>query len=62
MGKAVGKDAGAGKATLVGVLGLEAARAAAAEHAARAVARLAGLGQAADPLRAIAEFVVKRQH
>ncbi|MGH6718991.1 MAG: polyprenyl synthetase family protein, partial [Alphaproteobacteria bacterium] len=62
MGKAVGKDAGAGKATLVGVLGLEAARAAAADHARRAVARLADLGPAAEPLRAIADFVVTRQH
>lgn len=62
MGKAVGKDAQAGKATLVGVLGLEAARAVALDQARRAVDRLARFGSAADPLREVARFVVTRQH
>ncbi|MEX2647774.1 MAG: polyprenyl synthetase family protein [Alphaproteobacteria bacterium] len=62
MGKAVGKDAEAGKATLVAVLGLEAARADARREADAAIASLAGFGAGARSLREVAEFVVSRDH
>jgi len=62
MGKAVGKDAAAGKATLVAALGLEGARAEALRLARDAQAALASFGGKADTLRAAAAFVVARQH
>jgi farnesyl diphosphate synthase len=62
MGKAVGKDAEAGKSTLVAALGLAAARAAARAEADAAIAELAAFGAKAAPLRAIVEFVVSRDH
>jgi farnesyl diphosphate synthase len=62
MGKAVGKDAAAGKATLVAALGLEGARAEASRLARRAQEALAPFGSGADTLRAAAAFVVARQH
>ncbi len=61
MGKAVGKDAGAGKATLVGVLGKDAARQKADRLAERAVESLEAFGDAADALRDVARFVVTRR-
>jgi len=59
-GKRVGKDADAGKATFVSLLGLETARAQAAALAAEAAAALSGHGPEADVLRAAARFVVER--
>jgi farnesyl diphosphate synthase len=59
-GKAVGKDAGAGKATLVSILGVDGAKAEALKVAARAAAALAPYGPEADLLRAFPAFLVER--
>lgn len=59
-GKRVGKDAGAGKATFVSVLGLEGARARAAALVAEAEAALSGYGNRAANLIAAARFVIAR--
>ncbi len=59
-GKRLGKDAAAGKATFVGLLGLEGARGRAAALSAEAEAAVAGYGAAADGLRALARYVVTR--
>ena len=61
MGKAVGKDAAAGKATLVAALGSEEARTRAERLARDAIACLEPFGHPADPLRDIARFVVTRR-
>lgn len=61
LGKATGKDAGRGKATLVAVLGLEAARRERDRLAADAVAALDGFGGEADLLRAAARFAAGRR-
>ena len=61
MGKAVGKDAAAGKATLVALLGTEEARRRADRLAADAIACLEPFGQPADSLRDVARFVVTRR-
>ena len=60
VGKAVGKDAAAGKATLVAVLGVERAREQADMLAIQAAAHLNAFGHAAANLQALAEFVVSR--
>ncbi|PRX37552.1 farnesyl diphosphate synthase [Meinhardsimonia xiamenensis] len=60
-GKRVGKDAARGKATFVSLLGLEAARARAAELVDEAIAALDGYGAAADGLREAARFVIARE-
>ena len=59
-GKATGKDAGAGKATFVSLLGEAGARAELAKAEAEAIAALQGFGAKADGLRAAAKFVSKR--
>jgi len=59
-GKRVGKDAAAGKATFVSLLGLENARARARALSEEAVAALAPYGEAAGVLREAARFVVTR--
>lgn len=59
-GKRVGKDAGAGKATFVSLLGLEGARARAAALVAEAEAALSGYGKGASNLIAAARFVIAR--
>ena len=59
-GKALRKDAEAGKATFVSLLGLEGARARARDLVAEAEAALAAFGDRADPLRAAARFVIAR--
>jgi farnesyl diphosphate synthase len=61
VGKAIGKDAEAGKATLVSLMGLDAARAKLTETEAAAVASLAPFGNAADTLREAARFVASRK-
>ncbi|MEL6478674.1 MAG: polyprenyl synthetase family protein [Pseudomonadota bacterium] len=60
-GKRVGKDAGAGKATFVDILGVEGARQRAADLTAEANAALAGFGEDAALLVAAAHFVVARR-
>ena len=60
-GKRVGKDAQAGKATFVSVLGLDAAHARAAELSDRAIAALEPYGEDAENLRDLARFVIDRQ-
>jgi farnesyl diphosphate synthase len=59
-GKAVGKDARAGKATFVGLLGLEGARARAAELAREAADALSPYGAKASSLVDTARYVVVR--
>lgn len=60
-GKAVGKDAAAGKATFVSLLGLEGARARAASLVDEACDALSCYGANADALRDLARFVISRQ-
>ena len=60
VGKNVGKDASAGKATFISVLGLEAARERADVLALQAVKMLECFGTRADLLREAARFVVGR--
>jgi len=59
-GKRLRKDEGRHKATFVSLLGLDGARARAAELVAEAEAALAPYGAAAEPLREAARFVVAR--
>lgn len=59
-GKAVQKDAAAGKATFVSLLGLGGARAKAQMLVSSAKSHLDGFDERADILRAIAEFTVNR--
>jgi farnesyl diphosphate synthase len=61
VGKATGKDAEAGKATLVSLMGVEAARAMLAETEAAAISALAPFGKPADTLREVARFVAHRK-
>ena len=60
-GKATGKDAAAGKATLVSILGPERARAQADMLARQAAGHLDSFGERADRLRQLANFVVARR-
>ena len=61
-GKRVGKDAEAGKATFVSLLGLDAARARAADLVEQAEAALSPYGAAAANLNAAARFVISRDN
>lgn len=61
-GKALRKDAEAGKQTFVGLLGAERAREQAQMLVDQAIAHLAAHGQEADVLRALARYVVERDH
>ena len=60
-GKPVGRDAGAGKATFVSLLGAERARAQAAMLAEQAIRHLDLFAENADPLRAVARFIIDRR-
>ena len=60
LGKTAGKDEAQGKLTYVALLGLEGARTRAAALERDALAQLANLGEAAEPLRDLARFVVSR--
>ena len=60
-GKRTGKDAAAGKATFVSLLGLDGARAEAARLVARAQSVLAPYGAQAQNLRDLARFVIERE-
>jgi farnesyl diphosphate synthase len=62
VGKQVGKDADAGKATFVSLLGVDRAREQARMLVDQAVGHLAGYGAEADLLRAIARYVIERDH
>jgi len=59
-GKALQKDADAGKATFVSLLGVEGARARARTLVDEAIARLSVFGERADLLRAIARYTLER--
>ena len=60
-GKAVGKDAGAGKATFVDLLGLDGAKKRAKELVDRACENLSSFDAAADALRFAAHYTVSRR-
>src|ERR1700722_6176733 len=60
-GKSVGRDAEAGKATFVSILGLEGARKQARALVAQAGSHLDPFGDKADLLRKAADFVVERR-
>lgn len=60
-GKRVGKDATAGKATFVSLLGLDGARARASALVAEAEAALLRYGDRAEALREAARFVISRE-
>lgn len=59
-GKALHKDADAGKATFVSLMGLDRAKQQAEMLVNQSVSHLAGYGQEADLLRAIARYVLER--
>jgi len=59
-GKALQKDAAAGKATFVSLLGLEGAKARAADLVAEAEAALDGYGDRADSLKGLARYIIAR--
>jgi len=61
-GKAVGKDAEAGKQTFVSLLGAERAREQARMLVEQGVSQLAHHGKEADLLRAIGRYIVERDH
>jgi farnesyl diphosphate synthase len=61
-GKTAGKDAAAGKATMVAVLGVERARSQAELLARQAAAHLEGFGERAKLLQMLASFVVTRRN
>ena len=60
-GKRTGKDAEAGKATLVGLLGAERARLQAERLVAQAKAHLDGFTERVDHLRLLADFTIQRR-
>jgi len=61
LGKAAGKDAAAGKATLVATLGVDKARARLSELVEEANAALGSFGEKSDTLRATARFIAERR-
>ena len=61
LGKATNKDAGRGKNTYPGLIGMEPSRKEAARQLTAALESLAPLGPGADGLRALARFVVERE-
>jgi farnesyl diphosphate synthase len=61
-GKPTGRDANAGKATFVSLLGEERARQEADYLVNQAIEHLSGHGREADLLRAIARFAIERDH
>lgn len=61
-GKALRKDADAGKQTFVAVLGEDRAREQARMLVDQAIAHLGSYGQEADLLRAVARYIVERDH
>jgi farnesyl diphosphate synthase len=61
-GKPTGRDANAGKATFVSLLGEERARQQAGFLVSQAIEHLSDHGSEADLLRAIARFAIERDH
>jgi geranylgeranyl diphosphate synthase type II len=61
LGKTQGKDQAHDKPTYPALLGLPAAKAYALELRDQAHAALAGFGEAAEPLRQLANFIVERR-
>ncbi len=61
-GKRVGKDGHAGKETFVSLLGVDRARQQAGLLVGQAIEHLQGFGEEADLLRAVARFVIERDH
>jgi farnesyl diphosphate synthase len=61
-GKPTGRDASAGKATFVSLLGEDRARQQAGFLVSQAIEHLSGHGSEADLLRAIARFAIERDH
>ena len=61
-GKAVGKDADAGKETFVSLMGVDRAREQARLLTEQAIGALASYGEEADLLRAIARYILDRDH
>lgn len=61
-GKAVGKDSAAGKETFVSLMGMARAREQAHMLVEQAIEHLASYGPEADLLRAIARYIVERDH
>jgi farnesyl diphosphate synthase len=62
VGKAVGKDAAAGKATFVSLLGLDGAKSRADELVQEACDALSPYGENAETLKEAARFVIARTH
>ena len=62
MGKRTNKDQAAGKNTYPVLMGIEQSRALARDLESRAQAALSSFDHRAEPLRAIASFVVERKH
>ena len=60
LGKGAGRDAENKKLTYVKVFGVEDARRQACAHAAEALTALSGFDEHAEPLRAIAQYIVER--
>lgn len=62
LGKDTGRDAARGKATYPAVLGIAESRARASQLHNQALALLEPFGPAAEPLRAISAYIIKRRH
>lgn len=62
LGKTAGKDLKAQKATYPSLLGLEESKKQAQQLIDEAIAQLAGYGEAAEPLRAIAAYIITRKN
>ncbi len=62
IGKPVGSDAGRDKSTYPALLGLDESRALARQAVDDALAALAPFGEAADPFRELATFIIEREH
>ncbi|MBL4639872.1 MAG: polyprenyl synthetase family protein [Kordiimonadaceae bacterium] len=61
VGKAVGKDEDAGKATLIGIMGVDRARRQARILTDQAIEHLSGFDEKAALLRAVADFAINRR-
>ncbi len=62
VGKDLGRDAAAGKATFVSHLGIDGARQAAADYVDRSITALSVFDASADSLRDVARFTIQRDH
>jgi geranylgeranyl diphosphate synthase type II len=62
LGKDIGSDIANGKATYPALLGMDGAKAAARQALEEALSALAVFGDAAEPLRALARFIVERKN